>query len=147
MPLLDVSSVLLDPDFADRFNVIRREEGVSDKGRRILTLTTLANKYGVVCAASPNDLRRLPDGQTFDRVISVVSKFPFFGACVGYQPDLIQWRGSSFIVASLDPYPQYGQGFSQVIAVSIDLQDMPIPLPGQQLDIDFVLDSSTLGAA
>ena len=141
MPFLDVSSILTDPDFADRITVVRREEGVSDKGRRILTLYSL-DTYGVVTMASPDDLKRMPEAQIFDRVLSVVSKFAFFGACVGFQPDLIQWRGDLYIVSALDPYPQFGAGFTQVIAGSIDLQDLPIPKAGQRLDVDFVLNTS-----
>lgn len=145
MPFLDVSSVLLDPDFADRFTVIRRVESVSDYGRRVLSLTNLP-AVGVVTMASPDDLKRVPEGQTFDRTLSIVSKFPFFGASVGYQPDLVLWYGDLYIVVALDPYPQFGAGFSQVIVGSIDLQDLPIPKPGQTLDVNLVLDTSTLGA-
>lgn len=146
MPLLDVSSLLFDPDFADTFNVIRREEAVSDKGRNILTLSTIENVVGVVCAASPADLRRLPEAQTFDRVLSIVSKFAFFGACVGFQPDLVQWRGDLYVVSSLDSYPQFGRGFTQILATSIDLQDLPIPRAGELLNIDFIMNTSSPGA-
>lgn len=145
MALLDVSEILTDPDFVDTFTVVRRTEGVSEKGRAILTLEGFAAS-GVVTAAGPNDLRRLPDAQLQDRTLSIVSRFQFFGASVGYQPDLIQWRNDLYIVSVLDLYPQFGRGFTQVIAPSIDLQDYPIPKPGQRLDIDFIPDASTLGA-
>lgn len=145
MALLDVSEILTDPDFVDTFVVVRRQEGISDKGRAVLTLTGLAAS-GVVNMAGPNDLRRLPDAQLQDRTLSIVSRFPFFGASVGYQPDLIQWREGLYIVSVLDLYPQYGRGFYQVIAPSIDLQNYPVLKPGQRLDIDFIPDSSTLGA-
>ena len=145
MALLDVSEILNDPDFVDTFTVIRRAEGVSDKGRAILTLEGIA-AVGVVTMAGPNDLRRLPEAQLQDRTLSIVSKFAFFGASVGYQPDLIQWRNDLYIVSVLDLYPQFGRGFTQVIAPSIDLQDVPIPKVGERLDIDFVLSTSTTGA-
>lgn len=145
MALLDVSEILTDPDFVESFTVVRRTENVNNYGMAILTLEGFAAK-GVITAAGPNDLKRLPEAQLQDRTLSVVSRFQFFGASVGYQPDLIQWRSGLYIVAVLDLYPHFGRGFTQVIAPSIDLQDYPIPKPGQRLDIDFIPDSSTLGA-
>jgi len=122
MALLDVTDVLFDPDFTDAFNIKRRTETVGTDGRVLVGTTTTASR-GVVTMAGPNDLARLDDAQRMWRVISVVTAANLRGAVNGYQPDVIQWRGDDFIVASIDNYPQFGRGFTQAICVGMDLVD------------------------
>lgn len=127
MPYLDVSDVLLDPMIADRFTVKRRVQSVSAHGRTSITTTEIPNVVGVVNAASPNDLERLDDSQRMGRHLSIVTKYRLVGPAPGLQPDLIHWGGDDFIVQTIDPYPQYGQGFVQAIVGSINIIDQPTP--------------------
>ena len=76
--------------------------------------------------ASGADLKRYPELQMLERVLSIVTKTRLQSAVNGAQPDIIIWRGDNYVVKALDPYPQYGQGFYQAIAASIDLMDAAI---------------------
>jgi hypothetical protein len=126
VPFLDVTSVLFDPDFADKFNVRRRAEVMDEHGRSTQVEKLLKNKAGVVTAISPNDLNRAEDYQTMTRSISVICKFSLRGETQGYQPDIVVWKGGNYLVKHVDPYPQFGQGFYQAECSSMDKLEQPI---------------------
>lgn len=129
---LDVSDVLLDPEIAQTFNVTRREQTIGFGGRTVITTTALNNVVGVVTSASPNDLERLDDNQRMGRHLSIVTKTRLYGPALAangdqFQPDYITWYGDTYIVKDVAPYPQFGAGFIQVIAGSVDAIDQPMP--------------------
>jgi len=123
MALLDVSSILLDPEFVDSFNVIRRAQVMDAHGRAVITNQTFSNTIGVVTANSPSDLDRRDDYEGMTRSISVVCQFHLRGETTGYQPDIIFWRGDNYLVRHVDSYPQFGSGFFQAEATSMDKTD------------------------
>jgi hypothetical protein len=129
-PLLDVSEALVDPDLTDLFDVVRRMETINPAtGRSQQVSETTRSVVGVICAANPNDLDRLDDMQRMGRHLTLVTKFRLIGPAPGKQPDLVTWKGDSYVVKAVDPYPQYGDGFVQVILGSIDIIDQPTPEP------------------
>lgn len=123
MALLDVSSILLDPDFVDSFDVIRRAQSFDLHGRSILSNQTFGKVFGVVTANSPSDLERREDYQNMTRSISVVCQFHLRGETTGFTPDIIVWRGSNYLVKHVDAYPQFGAGFFQAEASSMNKTD------------------------
>jgi hypothetical protein len=125
MPLLNFTQAILSPYAADNFHVLRSVETVNEHGRTVKEETLLRNVVGVVTAASPNDLMRIPESQAQGRCLSIVTKVPLVASSQGYQPDYIIWRGSSFMILAFDPYPQFGEGFYQAVAMSINHQDLP----------------------
>ena len=128
MPFLDVSDLTLDPDFADTFTVTRRKEAY-DHGRVSTVNTVYPNVVGVVDMATPNDLKRFPEGQITGKVISIVTRFRLMASGqIGadtYQPDVITWRGSTYVVINVDDYSEFGQGQIEVLAESKTVQDPP----------------------
>lgn len=133
MPLLDVSEVLTDPDIATTFDVRRRAETVGTNGRSATSDTLFRNVVGVVTAIGPSDLERADGYQVTPRRISVVTKFRLRGEVTGFQPDVVVWRGSNYLVKAVDPYPQFGNGFVQAECSSMDKTDPALepPAPGQ----------------
>lgn len=134
MPDLDVSEALTDPMLTDSFDVLRRKEVLDTHGR----VTTPANssfpgQYGVLSAASPNDLERLEDSQRMGRNMSLITTFKLQGPAevsgTEYQPDIVVWGGDQFVVKHVDPYSRYGAGFIQAIIGSMDIIDQPPPAP------------------
>ena len=127
MPLLDVSDLLVDPDLADIFAVIRRIETIDPAtGRATMQEQRFSRVYGVVTMGSPNDLERRDDYQNMTRSITVVTKFQLHGAVQGYQPDVIEWRGTKHLVKHVSPYPHFGRGFSQAECSSMANMDAPV---------------------
>lgn len=123
MPSLDVSFILNGADIADTFHVRRRQETIGTNGRVSLNETRYNNVIGVVTIGSPNDLDRGEDKQYFTRSLSIVTKFSLRGETDGYQPDVVEWRGSNYVVKHIDPYPHFGAGFYQVECESMDKVD------------------------
>lgn len=133
MPFLDVSSVLLDPQFADTYSVTRREQTVGNDGLVATSNTTVNNIVGVFTMASPNDLERLDDHQRMGRVMSLITQYRLRGPSLTgskqWQPDIITFLGDTFVVSTVEPYTRYGAGFVQAIITSIDAID---PAPGAE---------------
>lgn len=128
MAMSIANQVVLDPLLADKFNVTRRAESVGANGRTVVTPTTTNNVVGVVTMYEDIELLRqeFPEIQFATRVISIVSKFKLQTAVQGYQPDYVTWRGDTYAVKRVSPYPQFGAGFYETVATSIDLTDAPI---------------------
>jgi hypothetical protein len=128
-PFLDVSEVLLDPEIAGPFVVYRRTAIVNDHGRVESNRQQLP-AIGVITAAHGNDLRRLEDSDSMGRVISIITRTMLQGPSGGagqpeMMPDMVGWGGGMFVVKSVDPYPQYGRGFIQALAASMENLDPP----------------------
>jgi hypothetical protein len=125
MAYLDVSSVLLNPVFANKFRVTRRQQGISVKGRVEIVPTIFNNVVGVVTVAHGNDLERLPEEQRMGRNFVIVTKFRLRGPsgviALGTQflSDLILWEGDEHEVKVVEPYTKYGAGFIQAIVGSV----------------------------
>lgn len=117
---MDMSDAF-DPDMTDVFDVVRRAETVvAGTGRSsVPTPQTFAAVSGVVASAGRNDLERLEESDRIGRNIVIVTNFALRGpskdGATRYKPDLVNWRGSAYVVKSLDPYPQFGAGFVQAI--------------------------------
>lgn len=127
MAYLDVTSVLSDPMLASRFTVRRRPEVVGDSGVSQVGEQRFTNLIGVVQNASPSDLRRLPEDQRMERHLSVITTFRLRGPSPGFQPDVVEWDGSDYVVSMLEPYANFGPGFVQAICGSMTTIDPPTP--------------------
>ncbi len=127
MPTLDVSEAF-DPSFYDTFIVIRKSQGVSIKGRAEHTEKHL-NAQGVVMAASPNDMLRVPESAYMNKGISIVTQTKLQGPSPGYAADELIWGGERFVVHIVNDYSHYGRGFIEVIATAIEPVGPPPQLP------------------
>ena len=123
MALLDVSNILFDPDLTDGIIVRRRQQNSDNYGRPNVIETDYPTT-AVVTSNNPNDLNRWdPDLEFASRTIHLVTNFKVQGQIEGYLPDVVVWRGNNFIVAYIDLYPQFGEGFYQVVCTSMDRND------------------------
>jgi hypothetical protein len=120
--------VVLDPYFAEKFNIVRRAETVNAQGRTVVTPITTVNNVGVITMNEDIENIRIafPEMEFATRVISVVTKKKLQAAVTGYQPDLVVWRGDNYLVQRVSPYPQFGSGFYEAICTSVDFMDAPI---------------------
>lgn len=128
MPLIDVSDVLLSLDIAQQeFQVVRRSEMVNQYGESVLS-TNLIDCVGAVQPLGPNSLLREATFTTSSNGITVWTKTPLFNsgrtmAGVKYQPDLVAWQGSHYLVRVLDPWTEFGAGFFKAECEQIEYQD------------------------
>jgi len=118
--------VLTDPNFTDSFVVVQRFETVDNGGRSVQSPVAVPGVAGVVVAATPDDLTRVPDADYGRRSLKIHTQYPLQCTTRGRKPDLVIWRGDAYIVRAADPYPQYGVGWIRVIATSIDSTEAAI---------------------
>lgn len=122
MPDLDMSDVLVDPMFNDKFDVERRTLTVGNDGIGALSIQTFDDVIGVVTAGK-SDLVRDPDQQHMPRTISIVTQFRLRGPAPNTQADVVVWAGNRYVVNLLDNYTRYGPGWVQAECSSMDSID------------------------
>lgn len=123
MPLLDVSDVLTDPDFADTFTVYREAVTVGDNGRPTRTETTFS-AVGVVTPDMWSTLQRAPEGSNVSEIITVITQFRLTSSVDGSDADEIVWNGKRYVVIAVGDCTRYGAGF---VEASASLKGMSPP--------------------
>lgn len=114
-PWLDVSDVLLSPEFNDtELWCTRRAETVNGFGEG--SVSSVVTKFsGVVTTPGPNELVRGSDETHFNDTITVITKFRLRSASSeagqNYQPDIVLYDGDYYLVDKVDDYNRYGAGF------------------------------------
>ncbi len=120
MPLLDVTEVLTDPDFVDSLVCSREAQTVGSDGVAVNTNTD-STFYGVVTAASGNNLVRTPEGAYTKGDIIIVTQFALRTGATGGAADEITWAGKRYTVTQVNDYSRYGAGFIWAVADIIPL--------------------------
>lgn len=120
MPLLDVSEVLLDPDFADAFTVYRQSVTVGANGRADRAEAAFST-VGVVTPDMWSTLQRAPEGSNASETITVITPFRLTSSVDGYDADEIVWNGKRYVVRAVGDCSRYGAGF---VEASCDLKGM-----------------------
>ena len=117
MAQLDVSDVLLDPDFMSKgIDCKRTAVIVGDNGRPQTTVTN--HKFnGVVTSNDGFKLDRKPDGTVIKGAINIHTRFVLTEGDAGHQADEITWQGREYIVSQTLPNTQYGRGFIKAICI------------------------------
>jgi hypothetical protein len=129
VPDLDVSDIILDPDFAETLTIKRRQANVGSNGRATQIVTTITPApVGTVQTLDAGDLERGSDQQVLPKRIQVITSFRLRGASQDaqgneFQPDLIIWQGDSYQVDSVEPWTAYGAGWVAAKCSSIDSLD------------------------
>ncbi|QIP93137.1 head-tail adaptor [Serratia fonticola] len=113
MPFLDVTEVLLDPDFVDTTLVCHRQiQTVDDDG--FTTNTPQDSTFsGVVTVDRSLEAKRMQAGQNINGAILIVTQFRLTQGQQGLDADVVTYRGREYRVTFVDPYTAYGAGFVQ----------------------------------
>lgn len=122
MPLLDVSDVLLDPDFLDQLTVQRNLQSVNSFGVAVNTPLTAQPIpfWGVVTSDRGKRLDRGMDSERISQSIWVITKFRLSdGSGTGQTADIVTWNARQYVVTHIDDYSRYGQGFIQAICEAL----------------------------
>ncbi|QYY30242.1 hypothetical protein K2O51_22995 [Cupriavidus pinatubonensis] len=121
MALLDVTDVLLDPDFMDTGLVCNRmTQTVDDHGRATNTVT--ATPFAAVVTSDKGDiLHRNADGSRIIGSITVHTTFRLSDGSAGQDADEIVWQGRTYTVANVNDYSHFGRGF---VCATCDLKPL-----------------------
>lgn len=128
MPLLDVSDLLDDPDFAAEpgtLFLLTRAQGVGENGR---TRTTAARTplEGVAMPASGAMLDLLPDGARASGAIAVYTRTKLSVQTERTAADRIEYLGALYTVSALSDFSPYGSGFCAAVCTLTDLTAQPV---------------------
>ncbi|GAC1042261.1 hypothetical protein [Rhizobium sp. No.120] len=115
MPLLDVTDVLSDPDFADTITVTRTTQSGFDHGRPIVTTQTFSNVTAVVTAGQGDILKYFPEMTNIQGAILIHTTFLLTSASETTQADIVTWQGRGYQVTGLNDWSTFGTGFIMAV--------------------------------
>ncbi len=119
MPLLDVTEVLLDPDFVDTTLVCHRQVQTVDEDNFPVNTAQDIPFSGVVTVDRSLQAQRMAAGQNINGAILVVTQFrltqgmPASDTTPELDADIVTYSGRNYRVTFVDPYTAYGAGFVQ----------------------------------
>lgn len=119
MPLLDVTEVLLDPDFVDTTLVCHRQVQTVDEDNFPVNTAQDIPFSGVVTVDRSLQAQRMAAGQNINGAILIVTQFrltqgmPASDTTPELDADIVTYRGRNYRVTFVDPYTAYGAGFVQ----------------------------------
>lgn len=119
MPFLDVSEVLLDPDFADDTLVCHRQIQTVDSDNFPTNTPQDIPFIGVVTVDRALEAKRMAAGQNINGAILIVTQFrltqgqPEMDTSPRLDADVVTYCGREYRVTFVDPYTRYGAGFVQ----------------------------------
>lgn len=121
MALLDVTDVLLDPDFMDLGIICcRQDQVVGDDGRASNT-ETQTPFAGVVTSDSGDILQRIAEGSRIVGSITIHTIFSLQDGGAGRDADEVIWSGTRYTVSNVNNYSHFGRGF---VAATCDLKPL-----------------------
>ena len=119
MPFLDVTGVLLDPDFVDLSLVCYRQVQTVDEDNFPTNTSQAIPFSGVVTVDRSLEAKRMAAGQNINGAILVVTQFrltqgmPASDSTPELDADIELYSGRRYRVTFVDPYTRYGAGFVQ----------------------------------
>ncbi|WP_213709547.1 head-tail adaptor [Klebsiella aerogenes] len=119
MPLLDVTDVLLDPDFMDTSLVCHRQIQTVDEDNYPTNTAQVIPFSGVVTVDRSLEAKRMAAGQNINGAILIVTQFrltqgmPASDSTPELDADIVTYSGRNYRVTFVDPYTRYGVGFVQ----------------------------------
>lgn len=113
MPTLDVTDVLLSPEFLDTTLTVKRNAQTVDADGFPSNAHTVMPFGGVVTVDRSLEARRMQAGQVINGAILIVTVFRLTSSNTGLDADIVTYRGREYRVTFVDPYTAYGAGFVQ----------------------------------
>lgn len=113
MPTLDMSDVLLSPEFLDTTLTVTRNEQTLDDDGFAVNKKTVTPFGGVVTVDRSLEARRMQAGQVISGAILIITIFHLTSGNTGIDADVVTYRGRDYRVTFVDPYTAYGAGFVQ----------------------------------
>lgn len=110
--MLDLSSVVLDPDFAQTFT-IKRFSGQWQAGRFIQTNNEI-QMAGIISIANAKQIEFIPEGDRIGGEIAIHTVQPLYNSrngtdiSQGGTSDIVIWHGDKYKIYQVNEYSDYG---------------------------------------
>ena len=115
MARIDVTSIVMDPDFVDPIVILRNSETIGENGRNTVTGIEV-NAFASVQTPNSETLKRLPESARLNDVKTFYTKTPIFVDSKGGYADVIKWKGGHYQVINVMPWDNWGAGWYKVDA-------------------------------
>lgn len=113
MANIDVSDLLLDPDFVSTVTLIRRAAAVNGHGENELTETAVPNQLMSVQGAKEESLMRMPEGARLTDIITVYYRGQLTAEAENGYGDVILWNGKRYQVKVVpNNFMNFGAGYT-----------------------------------
>lgn len=113
MARVDVSELMVDPDFVMNFTIIRRTATINEFGEN-QPVETSEPGIGSIQAPTKETASRLPEGVQLTRFKTVFTKAVFYANAAGKYVDQIEYKGKRYNVAAVTPWEDFGAGWFMV---------------------------------
>jgi len=114
---VDVTELLVDPDFVDTISVITRVSTVNTRGENVMSESTLVS-VGSVQPISGKAIQRLPD----EFRLADVKTFWFKGEIVASSPgkysSILVFKGKRYQVITVLDWLNFGEGWTEGMCVA-----------------------------
>lgn len=126
MPFLDMSDVIMDPDFLDTSLVCHRQIQTLDEDNFPTNTPQDFPFSGVVTVDRSLEAKRMAAGQNINGAILIVTQFrltqgqPETDTAPRLDADIVTYSGRDYRVTFVDPYTRYGAGFVQAHCELLD---------------------------
>ena len=117
MAQLDVSELLLDPDFVDQITIINRNTSVNSFGENLVN-ERATESFGSVQPATGKVLNRLPEAMRLADISSFWLKSPIPISGGGQYPTILVFRCKRYQVQVVYDWSNFGEGYSEGICVA-----------------------------
>jgi len=115
MALIDVSPLIVDPDFCNTFTLVRRAATINSFGEMVLTETP-STVIGVVQNISPEVLKRMPDDAQLWDGITVWYRGQLQAQAPGGYCDVVVWNGYRYLVKFVnEQFMNFASGWTEAL--------------------------------
>ena len=121
MAFLDVTDVLLDPDFMDTGLTCNRMTQTVDNGGNAINTPASSPFAAVVTNDSGDILHRNADGSRIVGSITLHTPFRLIDGSAGLDADEVIWGGRTYTVVNVNDYSHFGRGF---VCATCDLKPL-----------------------
>lgn len=118
MANIDVSDILLDPDFVNDVQLIHRTATTGTNGKTVVTELTPVDTVGSVQPANAKELARVPDALRMHDWRAFYIKAEILTDGSSQYPDIIVFNGRRFEVKSTEPWLNFGAGWNKGLCVA-----------------------------
>lgn len=113
MALIDVSELMLDPDFVMTFTIYRRMASVNSYGENVVSESSVSS-VGSIQAATAETAKRLPNGVQLSKFKTIFTKAVIQADSAGQYMDQIEWKSQRYNVFQVTPWEDFGAGWYMV---------------------------------
>lgn len=117
MARVDVTEVLVDPDFVDSMSIISRKPSVNSFGENILQEVT-TQTIGSIQPASGKALQRLPESLRVANISSFWVKGLIVASAPGIYTDVLVFQGVRYQVQNVMDWSSWGAGWCEGLAIA-----------------------------